>query len=66
MPAPRLTPVQWLICAIAAMGFAFDIYAVLVAPLVVGEQARGVISLQNLDVENAFSDSDVRLAEHPS
>lgn len=35
MPAPRLTPVQWLICAIAAIGFAFDIYEVLVAPLVV-------------------------------
>src|SRR5262245_23714700 len=36
MPVPRLTPVQWLICAIAAIGFAFDIYEVLVAPLVVG------------------------------
>lgn len=35
MSAPRLTPVQWLICAIAAIGFAFDIYEVLVAPLVV-------------------------------
>jgi predicted MFS family arabinose efflux permease len=34
--APRLTPVQWLICAIAALGFAFDIYEVLMAPLVVG------------------------------
>ena len=33
---PRLTPVQWLICAIAALGFAFDIYEVLMAPLVVG------------------------------
>src|SRR5207237_4125570 len=31
------------------------------APLVVGEQARGVISLQNLDREYAFSDADVRL-----
>ncbi|HEY7525672.1 MAG TPA: GAF domain-containing protein [Candidatus Limnocylindria bacterium] len=31
------------------------------APLVVGEEARGVISLQNLDRENAFSDADVRL-----
>jgi GAF domain-containing protein/DNA-binding response OmpR family regulator len=31
------------------------------APLVVGEQARGVISLQNLDRENAFSEADVRL-----
>ena len=31
------------------------------APLVVGDQGRGVISLQNLDRENAFSESDVRL-----
>ena len=36
MTAPRLTPVQWLICAIASLGFAFDIYEVLMAPLVVG------------------------------
>ncbi|MGQ0734481.1 MAG: MFS transporter [Acidobacteriota bacterium] len=36
MPAPRLTPIQWLICAIAALGFAFDIYEILMAPLVVG------------------------------
>src|SRR5688572_18270032 len=36
MPLPRLTPMQWLICAIAALGFAFDIYEVLMAPLVVG------------------------------
>jgi MFS family permease len=35
-PLPRLTGLQWLICAIAALGFAFDIYEVLVAPLVVG------------------------------
>jgi MFS family permease len=36
MPAPRLTPTQWLICAVAALGFAFDIYAVLMLPLIVG------------------------------
>ncbi len=36
MPALRLTPQQWLICAIAALGFAFDIYEILMAPLVVG------------------------------
>ena len=36
MPLPRLTPIQWLICAIASLGFAFDIYEVLMAPLVVG------------------------------
>src|SRR6187200_1728970 len=31
----RLTPIQWLICAIAAIGFAFDIYEILMLPLVV-------------------------------
>ena len=31
-----LTRLQWLICAIAALGFAFDIYEILMAPLVVG------------------------------
>ena len=31
------------------------------APLVVGDEARGVISLQNLDREHAFSEPDVRL-----
>lgn len=35
MAAPRLTSLQWLICAIAALGFAFDIYEILMAPLVV-------------------------------
>ena len=33
----------------------------LFAPLIVGEEARGVISLQNLDREGAFSSSDMRL-----
>jgi MFS family permease len=32
---PRLTPIQWLICAIAAIGFAFDIYEILMLPLIV-------------------------------
>ncbi|MEX0718456.1 MAG: MFS transporter [Planctomycetaceae bacterium] len=31
----RLTPVQWLICTIAAIGFAFDIYELLMLPLIV-------------------------------
>ena len=31
----RLTAVQWVICAIAAVGFAFDTYALLVLPLIV-------------------------------
>ena len=30
----RLTATQWLICVIAAIGFAFDIYELLMLPLV--------------------------------
>ncbi|MCW8133576.1 MAG: MFS transporter [Planctomycetota bacterium] len=33
-PAPKLTGVQWLVCIVAAIGFAFDIYELLMAPLV--------------------------------
>jgi len=33
--AVRLTPLQWLICGIAAMGFAFDSFVLLVLPLIV-------------------------------
>ena len=32
--AARLSPGEWLICAVAALGFAFDLYEVLVLPLV--------------------------------
>ncbi|MEO8305833.1 MAG: GAF domain-containing protein [Betaproteobacteria bacterium] len=35
----------------------------LFVPLLVGDSARGVISLQNVDRENAFSESDVRLLQ---
>jgi MFS family permease len=31
----RLTSIQWLICGIAAIGFAFDIYEILILPLIV-------------------------------
>src|SRR4026209_1243575 len=30
----RLTPTQWLICVIAAIGFAFDTYELLMLPLI--------------------------------
>src|ERR1700674_2625369 len=33
--APPLSPLQWLICAIAAVGFAFDSYVLLMVPLVI-------------------------------
>jgi MFS family permease len=35
LPGTRLTPIQWIICAIAAIGFAFDIYEILMLPLIV-------------------------------
>ena len=31
----RFTPIQWLICVIASIGFAFDIYELLMLPLIV-------------------------------
>ena len=31
----RLTPIQWTVCVIAAIGFAFDIYELLMLPLIV-------------------------------
>jgi Na+/melibiose symporter-like transporter len=34
-PTIRLTPIQWAICATAAMGFAFDSYVLLMMPLIV-------------------------------
>ena len=33
--AKPLTPTQWLICTIAVIGFAFDIYELLMLPLVI-------------------------------
>ncbi len=37
--------------------------ALLMVPLVVGDQARGLINLIDMERENAFSDSDVRLLQ---
>src|SRR3954468_2282903 len=34
--SPRLTGTEWLICVIAAIGFAFDTYELLMLPLIVG------------------------------
>jgi PAS domain S-box-containing protein len=38
-----------------------DIKSYLGVPLMIGNEAKGVIALQNIDHENAFSDSDLRL-----
>ena len=39
-PSPRLSTVQWLICFIAAIGFAFDIFELLMLPLVAPDALR--------------------------
>ena len=31
------------------------------APMIVGDEVKGSVSLQNVDIENAFSESDIRL-----
>ncbi len=42
----HLTPIQWLICGIAAIGFAFDIYEILMLPLVVRPALLDLIGAQ--------------------
>lgn len=37
---PRLTTLQWVICVIAVIGFAFDTYEILMLPLVVRDSIR--------------------------
>jgi MFS family permease len=46
VPSQRLTPTQWLICVIAAIGFAFDIYELLVLPLIVGPALSELAALK--------------------
>jgi MFS family permease len=41
----RLTPVQWLICAIAVIGFAFDTYVLLMLPLIVAPALRELVNV---------------------
>ena len=36
----KLTPIQWVICVIAVIGFAFDTYEILMLPLVVRDAIR--------------------------
>jgi MFS family permease len=41
----KLTPTQWLICAIAALGFAFDIYELLMMPLIIAPALRELVQV---------------------
>jgi len=42
---PALTPVQWLICATAAVGFAFDSYELLMLPLIIRPALADLLSV---------------------
>ena len=42
----RLTPIQWLICAVASLGFAFDIHETLMLPLIVRPALTSLGSLK--------------------
>ncbi len=44
--ARKLTATEWLICIVASIGFAFDIYAILVAPLIVGPALQEMAKLK--------------------
>jgi MFS family permease len=41
-----MTPTQWLICIIAAIGFAFDTYELLMLPLIVGPAIGDLLGLK--------------------
>ena len=47
----RLTPTQWLICVIAAIGFAFDIYELLMLPLIVGDALAELANIERGSAE---------------
>ncbi len=48
-PKQGLTSVQWLICIIASIGFAFDIYELLMAPLVFPDAIRDLTGASPTD-----------------
>ena len=52
--APRLTTVQWLICIVASIGFAFDIYELLMLPLIIKPAVRALADPQIMAAANAL------------
>ena len=54
----RFTPVQWLICIIAAIGFAFDIYELLMLPLVVRPALMELAEPEPRNTRRSMSGSD--------
>ena len=53
---PRLTATQWLICVIASIGFAFDIYELLMLPLIIKPALAGLSAPLIADLVRAGMD----------
>jgi Na+/melibiose symporter-like transporter len=49
--APRLTPIQWVICGVAALGFAFDTYELLMLPLIIRPALAELLNVAPNSVE---------------
>ncbi len=49
--APPLTPIQWVICGVAALGFAFDSYELLMLPLIVRPALADLLAVAPNSVE---------------
>ena len=45
-PLPDLTRTEWLICIVASIGFAFDIYELLMLPLIVRPALMDLVGVQ--------------------
>ena len=59
---PQLTTVQWLVCVIAAIGFAFDIYELLMLPLIIKPALLELGGLGDNGVTRLIPGSDEYLA----
>ncbi len=53
-PASPLTSTQWLICVIASIGFAFDIYELLMLPLIARDALRELKGVGPADADFKF------------
>jgi MFS family permease len=53
-PQPRITPTQWLVVILAAIGFCFDIYELLMLPLVVTPAIEELTGLHPFKDSEAF------------
>ena len=65
MNAPaRLTTIQWLICAVAALGFAFDSYVLLMLPIIIRTTDQ-MLSLVLIGQRNSLREHEINSPRSP-